>query len=90
MIVSAIAAVSENGIIGRKGDLPWHLPDDMKFFQRTTMGHHVVTGRKNWETIPLKFRPLKGRPNIVVTRDAHYKAPGAVVVTSIAEALALA
>lgn len=90
MIVSAIAAVSENGIIGRKGDLPWHLPDDMKFFQRTTMGHHVITGRKNWETIPLRYRPLKGRPNIVVTRDAHYKAPGAVVVTSIAEALALA
>lgn len=90
MIVSAVVAVSENGIIGRKGDLPWSLPDDMKFFQRTTMGHHVITGRKNWETIPLKYRPLKGRPNIVVTRDARYNAPGAVVVTSIAEALALA
>ncbi|MBK6753581.1 MAG: dihydrofolate reductase [Flavobacteriales bacterium] len=49
MIVSAIAAVSENQVIGRDGDLPWHLPDDMKFFQRTTMGHHVITGRKNWE-----------------------------------------
>ncbi len=75
MIVSAIVAVSENGIIGRKGDLPWSLPDDMKFFQRTTMGHHVITGRKNWETIPLKYRPLKGRPNIVVTRDARYTHP---------------
>ncbi|MBK7555049.1 MAG: dihydrofolate reductase [Flavobacteriales bacterium] len=89
MIVSAAVAVSENGIIGRKGDLPWSLPDDMKFFQRTTMGHHVITGRKNWETIPLKYRPLQGRPNIVVTRDARYNAPGAVVVTSVAEALAL-
>lgn len=90
MIVSAIVAVSENGIIGRKGDLPWRLPDDMKFFQRTTMGHHVITGRKNWDSIPLKYRPLKGRPNIVVTRNAGFEAPGAVVVGSLSEALALA
>lgn len=90
MIVSAIVAVSENGIIGRKGDLPWRLPDDMKFFQRTTMGHHVITGRKNWDSIPLKYRPLKGRPNIVVTRNADFEAPGAVVVGSLSEALALA
>lgn len=90
MIVSAIVAVSENGIIGRKGDLPWRLPDDMKFFQRTTMGHHVITGRKNWDSIPLKYRPLKGRPNIVVTRNADFDAPGAVVVGSLHEALALA
>lgn len=90
MIISAIVAVSENGIIGRKGDLPWRLPDDMKFFQRTTMGHHVITGRKNWDSIPLKFRPLKGRPNIVVTRNTAFDAPGAVVVGSLHEALALA
>ncbi|QQR88272.1 MAG: dihydrofolate reductase [Flavobacteriales bacterium] len=90
MIVSAIVAVSENGIIGRKGDLPWRLPDDMKFFQRTTMGHHVITGRKNWDSIPLKYRPLKGRPNIVVTRNADFDAPGAVVVGSLNEAIALA
>lgn len=90
MIVSAIVAVSENGIIGRKGDLPWRLPADMKFFQRTTMGHHVITGRKNWDSIPLKYRPLKGRPNIVVTRNAGFEAPGAVVVGSLSEALALA
>lgn len=90
MIVSAIVAVSDNGIIGRKGDLPWHLPEDMKFFQRTTMGHHVITGRKNWDSIPLKFRPLKGRPNVVVTRNKAFDAPGAVVVGSLNEALALA
>ncbi|MBK8339609.1 MAG: dihydrofolate reductase [Flavobacteriales bacterium] len=86
MIVSAIAAVSENQVIGRDGDLPWHLPDDMKFFQRTTMGHHVIAGRKNWESIPLKYRPLKGRPNIVVTRSLHYDAPGAAVARSLEEA----
>ncbi len=90
MIVSAIAAVSENQVIGRDGDLPWHLPDDMKFFQRTTMGHHVITGRKNWETIPLKYRPLKGRTNIVVTRSANYEARGALVAGSLEEALDLA
>ncbi|MBK6541732.1 MAG: dihydrofolate reductase [Flavobacteriales bacterium] len=90
MIVSAIAAVSENQVIGRDGDLPWHLPDDMRFFQRTTMGHHVITGRKNWESIPLKYRPLKGRTNVVVTRAADYEAPGALVAGSLEEALEIA
>lgn len=87
MIVSAIAAVAENGTIGRDGDLPWHLPDDLKFFQRTTRGHHVITGRKNYESIPLKYRPLKDRVNIVVTRTHDYDAPGAIVVNSLEEAL---
>ena len=54
MIVSAIAAVSENGTIGRDGELPWHLPEDVKFFQRTTRGDHVSAGRKNYESIPEK------------------------------------
>ena len=90
MIVSAIAAVAENGTIGRDGDLPWHLPDDLKYFQRTTRGHHVITGRKNYESIPPKYRPLKDRVNIVVTHDQHYEAPGAVVVHSVEEALAYA
>lgn len=90
MIISAIAAVSENGIIGRKGDLPWHLPDDLKFFQRTTLGHHVIMGRKNWESIPEKFRPLKDRVNVVITRQRDYEAFGAVVVGSLEEALELA
>jgi dihydrofolate reductase len=87
MIVSAIAAVAQNGTIGRKGDLPWHLPDDLKFFQRTTKGHHVITGRKNYESIPDKYRPLKDRVNIVVTRNADYEAPGAVVASSLEEGL---
>lgn len=83
MIVSAIAAVAQNGIIGNKGDLPWHLPDDMRYFQRITKGHHVITGRKNYESIPAKYRPLKDRVNIVVTRNARYDAPGAIVVNSL-------
>ncbi len=90
MIVSAIAAVAENGIIGHQGDLPWSLPDDMAWFQRHTKGHHVITGRKNYESIPPKYRPLKGRVNLVVTRNAGYEAPGAVVVPSIESALELA
>lgn len=87
MIVSAIAAVAQNGTIGRKGDLPWHLPDDLKFFQRTTKGHHVITGRKNYESIPEKYRPLKDRVNIVVTRNEAYEAPGALVVGSLEDGL---
>ena len=87
MITSAIVAVADNGTIGRDGDLPWHLPDDMKYFQRVTMGHPVITGRKNFESIPLKYRPLKGRLNIFVTTNTDYNAPGAIVVTSLASAL---
>ncbi len=90
MIVSAIAAVADNGVIGREGDLPWHLPDDMKFFTRTTRGHHIITGRKNYESIPDKYRPLKDRVNIVVTRNSTYAAPGAVVAGSLEDALLLA
>ncbi len=90
MIVSAIAAVAKNGTIGRDGDLPWHLPDDLKYFQLTTRGHHVITGRKNYESIPAKYRPLKDRVNIVVTHDREYAAPGAIVVHSVEEALAFA
>lgn len=87
MIISAIAAVANNGTIGRDSDLPWSLPDDLKYFQRTTRGHHVITGRKNYETIPEKYRPLKDRVNIVVTRNAAYDAPGAMVLGSLEEAL---
>lgn len=90
MIVSAIAAVAENGVIGRNGDLPWHLPDDLKYFQRITKGHHVITGRKNYESIPPKYRPLSDRMNIVVSRNASYEAPGALVVDSLTTGLAIA
>ena len=90
MIISAIAAVAENGTIGRDSDLPWSLPDDMRYFQTMTRGHHVITGRKNYETIPAKYRPLKDRVNIVVTRSPDHQAPGAVVAGSLEDALEVA
>lgn len=83
MIISLIAAIGKNRVIGVDGDLPWHLPDDMKFFSRTTRGHHVLMGRKNFDSIPAKFRPLPGRPNIVVTRNERFKADEVKVVNNI-------
>ena len=90
MIISAIAAVAENGVIGKDGELPWNLPDDMKFFQRTTLNHYIISGRKNYESIPDRFRPLRDRVNIVVTRDPGYQAPGAIVCHSLDAALEVA
>jgi dihydrofolate reductase len=87
MRISIIVAVTENNVIGRNNDLPWHLPTDMKYFKDTTMGHCVVMGRKNFESIPPKYSPLVGRTNIVVTRQKDYNAEGAVVVNSIDAAI---
>lgn len=87
MRISIIVAVAANGVIGRDNDLVWRLRDDMKFFSETTRGHVVITGRKNYESIPEKFRPLPYRTNIVVTRNAAYEAPGAQVVHSLEAAL---
>lgn len=87
MRISIIVAVAANGVIGRDNDLVWRLRDDMKFFSDTTRGHVVITGRKNYESIPEKFRPLPHRTNIVVTRNAAYDAPGAQVVHSLEAAL---
>lgn len=85
--LSIIVAASDNNIIGKDNALIWHLPADMQYFKETTMGHCVITGRKNYESIPEKFRPLAGRTNIVVTRDKDFIAPGAIVVGSIEEAI---
>ena len=87
MIISMIAAVGRNRIIGRGNDIPWHLPDDFKYFKETTKGHFVIMGRKNWESLPSNFRPLPSRPNIVITRQRNYVAEGAQVVQSLEEAL---
>ena len=87
MRVSLIAAVAANGVIGKDNDLIWTLRDDMAFFKTTTKGHHVIMGRKNWESIPERFRPLPGRPNIVLSRDAAFTAEGAVCLTSLEAAL---
>lgn len=90
MKVSLIVAVSQNGMIGKDNDLIWHLPKDMKFFKDTTLGHHVIMGRKNFESIPHKFRPLPNRINIVITRQSDYKAEDSIVVNSVEEALKVA
>ena len=88
MQVALVAAVAENGVIGRDNGLPWRLSTDMKRFRATTMGKPVIVGRKTWESFPK--RPLPGRLNIVVTRDRNYPAEGAEVVTSLHDALILA
>lgn len=90
MIVSLVAAVAKNLVIGKDNDLPWRLPDDMKFFMDTTKGHYVILGRKNYESLPKKFRPLPDRTNVVITRQENYEAQGALIVHSIEEALNIA
>lgn len=87
-MVAAIGATTR--ALGRGGDLIWHIPEDMRRFKELTMGHPVIMGRKTWESIPAKYRPLPGRTNIVVSRDAGYVAEGAQVATSLEAALALA
>lgn len=84
MIVTLVVAVAKSGVIGRAGGLPWRLPEDLRHFKATTMGHHVIVGRKTWDSIG---RALPGRTWIVVTRDPAYTAEGATVVHSLDEAL---
>lgn len=81
-----VAAVAANGIIGVRGGLPWHLPEDLRQFKKVTLGHPVIMGRKTWDSLG---RPLPGRENIVVTRTPGYAAPGASVASSLDAALAL-
>ncbi|MBX2817472.1 MAG: dihydrofolate reductase [Saprospiraceae bacterium] len=87
MIISAIAAYANNRAIGKGNDLPWHLPADMKYFMRTTKGHHVIMGRKTYQSMG---RPLSKRTNIVITRDPFFVADGTIVVHTIEEALSVA
>ncbi|MEM0993893.1 MAG: dihydrofolate reductase [Bacteroidota bacterium] len=87
MIVSAIAAMSRNRVIGKDQDLPWHMPGDLKFFKKTTLHHHVIMGRGTFE--PAR-RPLPKRTNIILTRDPYYVASGVIIAHSIAESLQIA
>ena len=87
MRVSLIAAVASNGVIGKDNDLIWTLRDDMAFFKNTTKGRHVIMGRRNWESIPHRFRPLPGRPNMVLSRDESYVAEGAITFKVLNAAL---
>jgi len=87
MIVSIIVAASTNNVIGKDNDLIWHMPNDMNFFKETTQARHVIMGRKNFESIPHKFRPLPNRTNIIVTRDVNYRAEDVLVVNSLEDGI---
>ena len=79
-MISFMWAQDKNGVIGKDNQLPWHLPEDLKHFKRTTMGHPIVMGRKTYESIG---KPLPGRENIVLTRDRQFRAEGCIVLHSI-------
>ena len=87
--LSLIAAVARNGAIGKNNELLWHEPEDLKHFRRVTMGCPVIMGRLTWDSLPVRFRPLPGRRNIVITRNPTWAAAGAENASSIAQALAL-
>jgi dihydrofolate reductase len=89
MPLHLIFARAANGVIGNNNTLPWHLPEDMAHFKRTTLGCPVIMGRKTWDSLPERFRPLPGRLNVVVTRQADWHAPGALRAGSLTEAVAL-
>jgi dihydrofolate reductase len=85
-----IAAVARNRVIGKDNRLLWNIPEDMAHFKSLTSGHTVIMGRKTWESLPPRFRPLPGRRNIVISRQADYAAPGAEIANSLENALKLA
>lgn len=86
--IGLIWAEAENGVIGRDGGMPWHLPEDLAHFKRITLGHPVIMGRKTWDSLPPRFRPLPGRRNIVLTRRADWQQPGATRAANLDAALA--
>ena len=87
MIISAIVATAKNNVIGKDNNIPWYLPADLKYFKKTTLGHHIIMGRKSFVSIG---RPLPKRTNIIITRDPFYIASGCIVTHSIEEALQIA
>jgi dihydrofolate reductase len=86
-VLSMIAAVARNGVIGDRNTLLWRLSEDQRHFKRSTLGHPVIMGRKTWDSLPAAYRPLPGRRNIVVTRNAQWHANGAEAVPSLEAAL---
>ncbi|GHT95517.1 dihydrofolate reductase [Betaproteobacteria bacterium] len=88
-MLTLIAAVARNRVIGIDNRLPWHLPEDMRHFREVTRGNPVIMGRKTWESLPDTFRPLPGRVNIVISRQPDYPASGATLATSLPAALEL-
>ena len=89
MKLHLILARAANGVIGNQHTLPWHLPEDMAHFKRLTMGCPVIMGRKTWDSLPERFRPLPGRLNIVLTRRSDWQGQGAQRADSIAQAMSL-
>lgn len=87
MRISAIAAMSSNRVIAKDNQIPWHLPADLRFFKKTTLGHYVIMGRKNYTSMG---KPLPRRTNVVITRNPYFVSSGCIVVHSLAEALAIA
>jgi dihydrofolate reductase len=86
-MLALIAAVAHNRVIGQNNRLLWHLPGDLHHFRETTRGNPVIMGRRTWESLPEKYRPLPGRLNVVVSGNPDYSAPGAVLSGSLASAL---
>jgi dihydrofolate reductase len=87
MELNLIYARARNGVIGRDNTLPWHLPEDLVHFKRLTLGCPVIMGRKTWDSLPPKFRPLPGRSNLVITRQPDWHSPGATPANSLEAAL---
>ena len=87
MTISCIVAIAKNNVIGKDNDMPWHLPADLAYFKQTTLDHHIILGRKNYEAIG---RPLPKRTNVLVTRDKEFACSNCVVVHSIEDALLVA
>jgi dihydrofolate reductase len=89
MKLHLIYARARNGTIGKDGQMPWHLPEDLAHFKRVTLGQPVIMGRKTWDSLPARFRPLPGRLNIVITRQPEWQADGALRAASIHDAMHL-
>lgn len=85
--INMIYARAANGVIGKDNTMPWHLPEDLAHFKRLTQGWPVIMGRKTWDSLPARFRPLPGRTNIVITRQPHWQQTGALTAVSLADAL---
>lgn len=86
-MVKLIVAKGANDVIGKDNDLIWHLPADMRFFTQTTKGHIVIMGRRNWDSIPLKYRPLSERINVVITRNKNFSHPDCAVFNTLENAI---
>jgi dihydrofolate reductase len=87
--INLIYARAANGVIGKDNAMPWHLPEDLAHFKRLTQGWPVIMGRKTWDSLPARFRPLPGRTNVVITRQTDWHAAGAQPASSLADALGL-